>query len=77
MIKITTVIAITTLLIVGLSVSSCCSPGDNACYKYWYGLEPHPTQPGRYIGPWDKLLNPELRDPCDPGAWDWLFGIKK
>lgn len=53
--------------------AGCCTPGDNACYKYWYGLEPHPTEPGKYINRWDKLYNPELRDENDPGSWDWLF----
>lgn len=60
-----------------LILQGCCRKGDNACYKYWYGLDPHPTEPGRYINVWDKLYDPNLRAPEDPGAWDWLFGIEK
>lgn len=32
-----------TLILIG-----CCMPGDNACLKAWYGLEPDPNKPNIY-----------------------------
>jgi len=51
--------------------SGCCSKGDNACYKAWYGLEPHPTEAGLYTNPWERWRSRELRNPGDPGASIW------
>jgi len=42
--------------------SGCCKPGDNACYKAWWGLEPHPTDPNKYTDPFDRWFHPELRN---------------
>ncbi|MBW8003336.1 MAG: hypothetical protein FVQ80_15205 [Planctomycetes bacterium] len=79
MIKIATIIAIASLVIIGLFIIGCCSSGDNACYKVWWGLEPHPADPNRYTDPWERFLNPAVRQADDPGQgfWDWVFGIKK
>ena len=68
-----------TLILVGFFCCSCCERGDNACYKAWYGLELHPTDPNRYTDPWERFLNPELRheDDAGQGFWDWLFITKK
>lgn len=53
------------------SIINCCSKGDNACYKAWYGLEPHPNEPGLYSNPWERWRSRELRNPGDPGASIW------
>ena len=67
------------LLILIIIISGCCQKGDNACYKAWYGLEPNPMDPNLYTEPWERFLNPELRNPGDPGQpfWDGVFGIKE
>jgi len=38
----------TILLTFVVLMTGCCIPGDNACYKTWYGLEPDPERPGVY-----------------------------
>lgn len=51
-----------TLIFVGFLIIGCCPKGDNACYKAWYGLEPHPTKSGVYTDPFDRFFHPELRN---------------
>jgi len=58
--KLTTCLLIIVLL--STIIGGCCAQGDNACYKAWWGLEPHPTKAGVYTGPWDRFSNPELRN---------------
>ena len=66
------------LLLISILVTGCCQPGDNACYKVWWGLEPNPIDPNLYTEPWERFLSPELRNSGDPGNpfWDWIFGVE-
>jgi len=36
------------IALAGLIVSCSCQPGDNACYKFWYGLVPDENKASGY-----------------------------
>ena len=37
-------------------MTGCCVPGDNACYRAWYFLEPVQDKPGVYTGSLDLWI---------------------